>query len=428
MKKEINSRRTIFRMVAGFVALVVVAALFSVVHSSAISFKKEMAYDRRSVQTLSQMMEENMDDGDPTPFEFISSREKADLSWGFVFGIINTETGETVSPDNLDPRIATLKFDKGRDFKFFKMDGKNYFALYSDFSHHPLRIIYVSSFRFAFELSMQTMKMFIVSLIVILAIVLLVIWFYILPRAERTLHAKHLAELELSQASKLQNMAVTRKFPSDPRCDVFGTIQPAREVGGDLYGCIVKDNELCFMIGDVSDKGAGAALIMFLLSSLAFPMFKDGKSLLHQARELNNILTGNPNYDMFCTMILGKINLDTRQMQFVNAGHTRMLINGELHNAKTNMPLGILQDFPFEEESITLPEGATLILYTDGVTEERSPERELFGEERLLGWWRECSGLQGAEALCHSLFDRVAGWRGTADQNDDIAILTVKLK
>lgn len=429
MRKQRTVRERIFHALAGFTWLVAIIAIITCLVSTTMNVHRELKYDRHMVENVRKAIEKKLNSGDPLPYQTTDIYENGAMAWtGNGLMVADKTDWHIISPQNAGFTYEEIGFEEGDDDAFFRHDGKLYFAIYSDMTEYPQRVIYLSSFIYAYQLTFETTMMFLLSLLVVLGLVLLITWKVILPKVEKSLREKQNAELELEHAATLQKMAISRTFPQDLRCDVYGVLHTAREIGGDLYGCILKDNNLYFIIGDVSDKGAPAALVMFLLSSISYPLFKSGTPLTEHAKRLNNILCDNPNYDMFCTAILGCIDLNTREMHFINAGHTRMLIDGKYADAQTNMPLGIMSDYPYVEECITLPESATLMLYTDGVTEERSETRELFGEERLLSWFGSKGAGLGAEDLCGSLYAEVQAWRGKAEQNDDIAILAFKFK
>lgn len=426
MTENNSIRKQIFGLAAGFAAITIVIAVIACGVSLHFTFITELKYDRQALKNATERMEEHILEGSQTPFRTaeIIAESQTD-QFGYMFAVLDKATGKRIVPEKMDRFDDYLQIDDNvKNFRKFRIDGKKYFTFYNDMKEMPLRVFYVSSYKFAFKMVDDTIFFFIICLLTILGIMLLITAKVILPKAEKEIRERHNVEQELEQASRLQKMAITRDFPKDARCDIFGRLKPAKEVGGDLYGCIEIDDNLYFIIGDVSDKGAQAAFVMFLLSSLAYPMFKSRQPLLKIAAELNNVLCDNPNYDMFCTSIIGRIDLTTGEMHYINAGHTRMMINGEFVDSKTNMPFGILRDYPFEEETINLPEGTMLLLYTDGVTEQRAKSRAFFGEEGLVRWWKSNCAEMDAHELCDSLIIDIEQWRGSEPQSDDMAIIT----
>ena len=264
-----------------------------------------------------------------------------------------------------------------------------------------------------------------IVLLSIVALLLLVAWFWVIPAIENIIEHRRSAEQSLSVARSIQQKAVTQEFPSNSSVDSYAILEPMYEVGGDIYGCRLMDNKLCFVIGDVSGKGMGASFLMFMVSSLVFPAFKRGLSPSQIASYLNELICENQDYDMFCTMLLGSIDLDTREMEYCNAGHTRSLLGKDFLPQISNFVLGGFPGFEYKSQKITLPHGSRLVFYTDGVTEARNEEKAFFGEEALLEWARKDYG--GARQSCESLLAEVSAFRGKAQQNDDIAIMTICL-
>ena len=264
-----------------------------------------------------------------------------------------------------------------------------------------------------------------IILLGIIALLLLVAWIWVIPAVERIVARRRSAEQALALARNVQQKAVTLEFPLDDRVDSFAILRPMYDVGGDIYGCRMVGNKLCFVIGDVSGKGIEASFMMFMVSSLVFPAFKRGQNPSEIASYLSELICENSEYDMFCTLLLGAIDMDTREMEYCNAGHTRTLLDGGFLPQESNFVLGGFPGFPFKSQKITLPHGSRLVFYTDGVTEARNRNREFFGEERLQEW---ASGSYGnARQTCESLQEKVSAFRGGAPQNDDIAIMTINV-
>lgn len=260
-------------------------------------------------------------------------------------------------------------------------------------------------------------------LLFIIVILLLIAWVWVIPAIEHIMARRRSAEGALSVARSIQQKAVTQEFPSNNCVDAYAILEPMYEVGGDIYGCRLFGNKLCYVIGDVSGKGMGASFMMFMVSSLIFPAFKRGQSPSQIASYLNNLICDNSEYDMFCTMLLGTIDLDTREMEYCNAGHTLSLLDGAFLPQESNFVLGGFPDFPYKSQKMTLPHGSRLVFYTDGVTEARNSDKEFYGEESLLEWAGHDYG--GARQTCESLMAQVAAFRGKAQQTDDIAIMTI---
>ena len=135
---------------------------------------------------------------------------------------------------------------------------------------------------------------------------------------------------------------------------------------------------------------------------------------------------------MFVTMFVAKINLDTYEMEYCNAGHNPIVVIDSdgvaryLHS-KPNLAIGLFSDFPFEKESLKLSKGTRLILYPDGVTEAEAVDKNQYGEDRLLEFANGIAKTDNSETVINNLFSSVKAFTGDNDQNDDITALTVKL-
>ncbi|MBQ7623064.1 MAG: serine/threonine-protein phosphatase [Bacteroidales bacterium] len=124
-------------------------------------------------------------------------------------------------------------------------------------------------------------------------------------------------------------------------------------------------------------------------------------------------------------LLLGTIDLNTGEMEYCNAGHTKTLLNGDFLPQLSNFVLGGFPGFEYKSQKLTLAPGSRLVFYTDGVTEARNHDKAFFGEDSLLEWASHDYG--DARQTCGSLLDKVCIFRGKARQNDDIAIMTIRL-
>lgn len=213
----------------------------------------------------------------------------------------------------------------------------------------------------------------------------------------------------------------------------FGAVlEPAREVGGDLYGvCAGGPDRLVMFLGDVSGKGIPASMFMVRAISLA-------RLLAHEIAEPERILarlndelaTDNPS-GMFVTFLCAVFEPKSGRLAIANAGHCRPVI---LHDGRPprwavknlGTALGFEPGLEFERTELTLQEEDALILYTDGVSEAFNRHDECYGTDRLLA---DAGGFEGqsASAITASLLHKVRAFAGGAPQSDDIAIMTLKV-
>lgn len=252
---------------------------------------------------------------------------------------------------------------------------------------------------------------------------------------KRTTSTKERIESELRIASDIQRQMVPSVFPPFPErsdLDVFAILNPAKEVGGDLYDYFIRDNKFYFIIGDVSGKGVPAAIFMAIARSAFRYVASSEDNVALMMDKLNDSVTeGNPT-NMFITMFIGKIDLQTGEFEYCNAGHNPGVVmdsdgKAQFLDLKSNLVAGVMNGFKYSGQSSHVGKGSTLLFYTDGVTEAENAAKELYSEERLLSF---CSGKEFAysEEFITSLVADVRAFANGAEQNDDITMLVIKLK
>ena len=213
----------------------------------------------------------------------------------------------------------------------------------------------------------------------------------------------------------------------------FGAVlEPAREVGGDLYGvCAAGPDRLLVFLGDVSGKGIPASMFMVRAISLARLLAREIAEPDRILARLNDELAVDNPSGMFVTFLCAVFEPRSGRLTLANVGHCRPLIlpAGEpprwaVQNLGT--ALGFEPGLEFERTELTLHHGDALILYSDGVTEAFNPTEELYGDKRLLTEAGAFAG-QAAPEITSGLLRQVRTFAGTAPQSDDIAILTLKV-
>lgn len=255
-----------------------------------------------------------------------------------------------------------------------------------------------------------------------------------LIRERETQRTKELIESELTVAREIQMSIVPKifpPFPERPEFDVFAILEPAKEVGGDLYDFfLLDDDHLCFTVGDVSGKGVPASLFMAVTKTLikAKADIKLGPDeILYQ---VNNELCEDNDSGMFVTVFLGILTISTGDMVFSNGGHNIPYLlwkNGEVEALPKipGMALGVMEDFTFVCASVKLRAGDSLVMYTDGVTEAMNPAGDLFNEERLENILRGFDG-KAAQDEARQILRSTRQFVNGASQSDDITILVIK--
>lgn len=240
-------------------------------------------------------------------------------------------------------------------------------------------------------------------------------------------------ESELNIARKIQMAMVPRQFPSLESIDMHAVMVPAKEVGGDLYDYFIKDGKLYFAIGDVSGKGVPASLFMAITRAAFRFVASTGLTPSDIIRKLNKAVSDGNETGMFVTMFVGRLDLQTNEFLYCNAGHNPVVLvqpsgKAEFLNVKPNLAAGVLLDFTYEQQAYPIEPGSRLILYTDGVTEAERTDKVQYGNDRLLAWATDTDRYHSEKEACDALLSAVKTFVEGNDQNDDITIMTIKLK
>ncbi len=251
---------------------------------------------------------------------------------------------------------------------------------------------------------------------------------------ETTTRAKERIESELHIARNIQMSLVPKMFSPFLNCEeleIFASLKPAKEVGGDFYDFILRGGRLKFVIGDVSGKGIPASLVMVITSTLFRVFANSTDSPAEIVSRLNNAISENNEACMFVTFFCGELDLSTGRLTFCNAGHNAPIVIGKDSESyyltmDSNLPLGIVANYQFRNQQIDLPKGSAMLLYTDGLTEGENAGKELFGEDRTLEAARSLS-RQNARGIVNGMTDALSQFVGDAEQSDDLTLLCVRL-
>ncbi len=255
-----------------------------------------------------------------------------------------------------------------------------------------------------------------------------------IARLAETTAIRERMESELQIAHDIQMSILPKIFPPFPNraeFDLYALIAPAREVGGDFYDFFqVGEDQLCFVIGDVSGKGVPASLFMAVTKTLIKSFAREGVMPDAIISHANQELAVDNETCMFVTLFCGLLNMKTGEVRYANAGHNPPLIvrqDGRVEwLPRTNaLVAGVMPDFLYQWERLTLAPGDSLYLYTDGVTEAMNNDNELFSEERLE---KELASLTGLEikAAIQKLVDAINAFTGGAPQSDDITMMMIR--
>ncbi|MFN8257671.1 MAG: SpoIIE family protein phosphatase [Bacteroidales bacterium] len=238
---------------------------------------------------------------------------------------------------------------------------------------------------------------------------------------------------ELKLGKDIQRRMLPHVFPAFPErkeFDIYAIMEPAKEVAGDFFDFFfIDDDHFCFAISDVSGKGVPSALFMVIARTLLNAEAKRGYTIQKLIFNLNNALSKNNETSMFATFFCAIMNVKTGEIQMVNAGHNPPLAgdnkNGfEFVKIEQNIALGVLEDFEFTASDIKLNKGASILLYTDGITEAFNKNNEAFSDQRLLSVVNNYQ-TDGSFQLVQKIQQEIKNFTIDTEQSDDITILAV---
>ena len=277
-----------------------------------------------------------------------------------------------------------------------------------------------------------------VMLILVTGIGLLILGFIVL-RTSRNLERlrkvnaeKERIGSELRIARDIQMSMIRSRFPEMPEFDLYASIFPAKEVGGDLYDYFVNGEMLYFCIGDVSGKGVPASLLMTVTTS----QFRTVSRYLSQPEEImmainDQIAEGNEKH-MFVTMFIGCLDLKTGHLAYSCGAHNPPLLIGQSIEplpVAQKLPVGVICGMKYEMQETQIASGTTLLLYTDGLTEAKNANSELFGGDRMTKTVERLlsEGEATPKSIICGLTDAVKTFAADAEQSDDLTMMAIRL-
>ena len=244
-------------------------------------------------------------------------------------------------------------------------------------------------------------------------------------------------ERELKIANAIQMAMLPKAIPSFPEhtgIDLYASLTPARDVGGDLYDYFLRDNRLFFCIGDVSGKGMPAALMMAVMRAMFRGETRRADRAVAIVDTMNRNLSEEYTAGYFVTMFVGILDLNSGSLDYCNAGHEAPLLceKGKMNSEKvsflpikSNLPVGALPDWNYEGQQTQLQPGDLLFLYTDGLNEAMNTIGEQFGRKHVQQLASEHTS-ETAQQLVELMETEVHRHVGDADQSDDITMLAVR--
>ena len=244
---------------------------------------------------------------------------------------------------------------------------------------------------------------------------------------EETTTAKERMESELRIARNIQMSMVPSVFPEIDGLDMFASMTPAKEVGGDLYNYLLVDDKLYFCIGDVSGKGVPASLFMAIATRGFRTLALTGKTPAEIATRLNYELTENNEEGMFVTMFICRLDMKLKRLEYCNAGHNPPLIGNadgqySFLDVIPNAPIGLWPGLEFEGEEIEYLSDRKMLLYTDGLNEAENRQQEQYGDDRIVKLLTSLSA-SSCRDIVEALKADTDRFRDGAEQNDDLTLL-----
>ena len=246
---------------------------------------------------------------------------------------------------------------------------------------------------------------------------------------------------ELRIARNIQMSMVPAVFPKLEGLDMSAFMNPAKEVGGDLYDYFIRDEKLFFCIGDVSGKGVPSAMVMSVILSMfrAFSAHENNPAHIMQA--VNEASCRGNDSNMFVTMFIGVLDLPTGRLRYCDAGHDApfIMVNGPLGqrplatngtqewsmvNVIPHLPVGVFDDVKYGVQEALMAPDSTIFLYTDGLTEAKNLKLKQFGINRVEEVLAANSQLP-PQQLLEAITNKVHEFVGDAEQSDDLTMMAV---
>ncbi len=252
-----------------------------------------------------------------------------------------------------------------------------------------------------------------------------------LQAAQAQIIEKEKLDHELQVAYQIQISILPRSLPKVPGYDFGAMMLPARVVGGDFYDIFrLGRDKIGLMIGDVADKGMPSAIFMARTHALLYAELNRGSTPVAVLQRVNRYLGQISTAPLFVTVLLGVLNTRSGELHYGRAGHELpILVTGDNQIQRASMAqgqlLGMLDDPVIDEQRVVIPPGGMILLYTDGVTDERDPKGISFGIHNVFETLKDACTLPAAE-ICTTFLHRISAYQQGMPQDDDITMLVVK--
>lgn len=237
---------------------------------------------------------------------------------------------------------------------------------------------------------------------------------------------------ELKLASLIQENSLPTNFPSNSSIELYASMTPAKEVGGDFYDYkLIDDDHLMLTIADVSGKGVPAALFMMVTKILLSEYSLSLKDPAKVLTTVNNRICNNNKANMFITVWLGILELSTGKLVFANAGHEDFALKKgstfKLNKTKHGIPVGAMEDYEYKNNEIKLDKGDKIFLYTDGVPEASNSNLQMFGIDRMIESLNDLKN-KSCKDILNGIKESVSEFSSNYIQFDDLTMMSVIYK
>ena len=337
-----------------------------------------------------------------------------------------------------DSTVQRNKSRSGRSVVIrFNNDGRKGTIFYANMRGIPHWQIAVACYDDEVYETLYSLRL-ILMLLMLMAFSVLLYMIRSFVRTERNLHLADIERekigSELRIASRIQQAMIEisdKSYSIRDDLTLCGSLDPAKEVGGDFYCAFVRNEKLFFCIGDVSGKGVPSAIIMAVAHALFKSIAQKEDNPSHIMNALNTSGCQNNKTNIFTTMFVGVLDLPTGHLRYCNAGHEIPLIikkeDGKCTISRLdvmpNLPIGLFDDFKYVMQKKAISHGTTLFLYTDGLTEARNLQHEQFGMSRLEELLTKLN-TNDPQQLINGVKEAVEQFTEGAEQSDDLTILT----
>ena len=251
-------------------------------------------------------------------------------------------------------------------------------------------------------------------------------------KLQETAASKASIESELRIASGIQMAMLPKTYPPYPDredIDIYGSLTPAKEIGGDIFDFYIRDEKLFFCIGDVSGKGVPASLVMAVTKTLFRSVSSHEASPERIVTSINETMSEKNDSNMFVTLFVGVLDLPSGRMRYCNAGHDAPVLMGMSVGhlpVDSNVPVGVMPHWKFTAQETKIDPQTVIFLYTDGLTEAENESHGQFGEKRMLETASNKLKEMSPKAIIEKMTEEVNAFVGNAEQSDDLTMLAIQ--